>query len=132
MNNYGYTMPNMPNYYPAPFSRQVQGQSPPPPQMQLIIVHGKGGADAFQMGPNSSVLLLDETAPVVWLKETDGAGFPTLTDYEITKREHPAEPDYNALIDRIAKLEEALHAQSNSPATGTGTAANAGSAGSGE
>lgn len=132
MNNYGYMMPNMPNYYPAPFSRQAQGQSPPPPQMEVIVVHGQGGADAFQMGPNSSVLLLDDTAPVVWLKKTDGAGYATLIDYDITKREHPAEPDYNALMDRIAKLEEALHAQSNSPATGTGTAANAGSAGSGE
>lgn len=130
MNNYGYMMPNMPNYYPASFSRQAQGQSPPPPQMEVIVVHGQGGADAFQMGPNSSVLLLDDTAPVVWLKKTDGAGYATLIDYDITKREHPAEPDYNALMDRIAKLEEALHAQSNTPATGTGTAA--GGAGSGE
>lgn len=130
MNNYGYMMPNMPNYYPAPFSRQSQGQPLPPPQMEVIVVHGQGGADAFQMGPNSSVLLLDDTAPVVWLKKTDGAGYATLIDYDITKREHPAEPDYNALMDRITKLEEALHAQSNSTATGTGTAA--GGAGSGE
>lgn len=130
MNNYGYMMPNMPNYYPAPFSRQAQGQPLPPPQMEVIVVHGHGGADAFQMGPNSSVLLLDDTAPVVWLKKTDGAGYATLIDYDITKREHPAEPDYNALMDRITKLEEALHAQSNSTATGTCTAA--GGAGSGE
>ena len=127
MNNYGYMMPNMPNYYPAPFSRQAQGQTAPPPQMEVIVVHGQGGADAFQMGPNSSVLLLDDTAPVVWLKKTDGAGYATLIDYDITKREHPAEPDYNALMDRIAKLEEALHAQSNSPATGAGTGTAAGS-----
>lgn len=132
MNNYGYMMPNMPNYYPAPFSRQAQGQPPLPPQMEVIVVHGHGGADAFQMGPNSSVLLLDDTAPVVWLKKTDGAGYATLIDYDITKREHPAEPDYNALMDRIAKLEEALHAQSNSTATGTGTGTAAGGAGSGE
>ena len=127
MNNYGYMMPNMPNYYPAPFSRQAQGQPPLPPQMEVIVVHGHGGADAFQMGPNSTGLLLDDTAPVVWLKKTDGAGYATLIDYDITKREHPAEPDYNALMDRIAKLEEALHAQSNSPATGTGTGTAAGS-----
>lgn len=78
MNNYGYMMPNMPNYYPAPFSRQAQGQPLPPPQMEVIVVHGQGGADAFQMGPNSSVLLLDDTAPVVWLKKTDGVVYATL------------------------------------------------------
>ncbi len=35
------------------------------------------------MPPNSSILLLDETAPIVWLKMTDGAGYPTLNPYDI-------------------------------------------------
>lgn len=125
-NDFGYMMPN---YYADPYYRPQREQLP---HMEIIVVHGYNGADAFQMGPNSSVLLLDDTAPVVWLKKTDGAGYPTLIDYDITKREHPAEPDYNALMDRIAKIEEALHAKSNSPESGTGTGTNANGAGSGE
>lgn len=64
---------------------------------EVIKVNGEGGAKAFQMAPNSSVLLLDETAPIVWLKTTDGAGYPAITPYSITPYK-PAPPvDVNAL-----------------------------------
>ena len=49
----------------------------PAPQMQVTRVSGENGANAFQMGPNSSALLLDETAPIVWFVQTDGAGYKT-------------------------------------------------------
>ena len=39
---------------------------------QVTRVNGKGGAEAFRMAPNSSVLLMDEHDPIVWLKTTDG------------------------------------------------------------
>jgi hypothetical protein len=32
---------------------------------EVIRVNGRQGAEAYQMAPNSSVLLLDENAPVV-------------------------------------------------------------------
>ena len=35
------------------------------------------------MSPNSSIILLDESAPLIWLKMTDGAGYPTITPYRI-------------------------------------------------
>lgn len=65
------------------------------------------------MAPNSSVLLLDESAPIIWLKTTDGAGFPTLSPYSITpyKAEEPV--DVHSLEERITKLEEAVNAKSN-------------------
>lgn len=50
---------------------------------QVIKVNGRNGAEAFRMGANSSVLLLDETEPIVWLKQTDGAGYPIITAYDI-------------------------------------------------
>ena len=59
------------------------------------------------MAPNSEILLLDETAPVVWLKTTDGAGYPRLTPYDITIHEE-VQVDYKSLEERIAKLEELL------------------------
>ena len=52
-------------------------------KQEVVRVNGKNGAQAFQLPPNSSILLLDETAPIVWLKTTDGAGYPTITPYDI-------------------------------------------------
>ena len=43
------------------------------PQRQIIRVNGENGARAYNMAPNSSVLLLDENMPIVWLAQTDGA-----------------------------------------------------------
>lgn len=34
-------------------------------RQEVVRVNGKNGADAYQMAPNSSILLLDETAPIV-------------------------------------------------------------------
>lgn len=34
-------------------------------KQEVIRVNGRNGANAYQMAPNSSILLLDETAPVV-------------------------------------------------------------------
>ena len=56
------------------------------PHYEVIRVNGRAGAEAFQMAPNSQVLLLDETAPIVWLKTTDGAGYPSLIPYDIEMR----------------------------------------------
>ena len=47
-------------------------------KFEVIRVNGKNGAEAFQMPPNSSIILLDESAPLIWLKMTDGAGYPTI------------------------------------------------------
>ena len=74
-------------------------------RQEIIRVSGENGAKALQMPPNSSVLLLDETNPIVWLKTTDGAGYPTLTPYTISpyKQEEPI--DLKSLEQRIANIE---------------------------
>lgn len=74
-------------------------------------VNGKPGADAYKMGPNEEVLLLDVTAPIIWLKTTDSASYPTLTAYDITPHVEAAPPDYKTLEDRLKKLEEAIYAK---------------------
>lgn len=51
---------------------------------EVIRVNGRGGVDAYRMPPNSSELLLDETAPLVWLVQTDGAGYKTATAFDLT------------------------------------------------
>lgn len=84
-----------------------------PTYNQIIRVNGEGGAKAYQMQPNSSVLLLDETAPIVWLKSTDGAGFPNLIPYKIEPYTPEPEPDIKSLIERISRLEEQVNEKSN-------------------
>ena len=82
-------------------------------KQEVVRVNGRNGANAYQMAPNSSILLLDETAPIVWLKTTDGASYPTVTGYSITPLEVPQTqqilPDiYKNLEDRVKRLEEAI------------------------
>lgn len=88
------------------------------PQYNIIQVNGENGANAFQMGPNSKVLLLDETAPIVWFVQTDGAGYKTVTPYDIAPHQLTPPVNLNDLESRIAKLEERLDAtiKSNSSA----------------
>ena len=74
------------------------------PVNQIIKVNGRGGADAYQMPPNSQALLLDETQPVIWLKQTDGAGYPTLTAYDIKPHEEKPVPDMQSLEQRIKEI----------------------------
>lgn len=76
---------------------------------QVIQVNGKNGAKAFQMMPNASVLLLDSTAPLVWLAQTDGAGYKTVTPYKIEKYQPPQPPDINALMERLERMEARLN-----------------------
>lgn len=82
--------------------------SPQPRRTEIIHVNGENGARALAMMPNSQALLLDDTAPLVWLAQTDGAGYKTLTPYSITPYE-PKHVDVNSLEERIAKLEEAIN-----------------------
>lgn len=86
------------------------------PQIQshnIIHVNGENGARSFRMAPNSQCLLLDDTAPIIWLAQTDGAGYPTLTPYSITPYQAEPAPDFNSLDARIKRLEDMINGQSN-------------------
>ena len=86
---------------------QSWGQSPQ--RQEIIRVNGENGAKAFQLAPNSSALLLDESAPLVWLVQTDGAGYKTTTPYTIAPYQAQPAPDYNGLEERIKRLEDMLN-----------------------
>lgn len=109
MNYSGYPAPTYPNYG-AMGQQQLYTQ-----RQEVVRVNGRNGANAYQMAPNSSILLLDETAPIIWLKTTDGASYPTVTGYTITPIETQATTtasvDYSVLEERISKLEEAFNAR---------------------
>ena len=92
-----------------------QAIQPQTAQMKVVEVTGRAGAEAYQLGPDSSILLLDNTAPIVWLVKTDGAGYKTLAAYDIKPHEEAKPVDhFKELEDRISKLEETVNAkQSN-------------------
>lgn len=100
---------NSPYAFPNPYQMNMPQQNQALSYSQQIVkVNGRNGAEAFQMMPNSSALLLDESAPVVWLAQTDGAGYKTILPYDIHPHEETPLPDMKNLEERITKIEEAL------------------------
>lgn len=73
---------------------------------QIIKVNGENGARMYQLPPNSSTLLLDETCPKVFLIQTDGAGYKTITAYKIEPFVPEPEPDLTDILQRLTRLEE--------------------------
>lgn len=94
--------------------QNYQGYQPFAPQRQDVIkVNGRAGAEMYQLAPNSSVLMLDETNNLAWFKMTDGAGYATLKPFSLVPYEEPKPIDAKALEERIARLEEALNDKSD-------------------
>lgn len=100
--------------YQNPYLQNLMLQQSVP--QEVIKVNGKGGVDAFQMPPNSSALLLDTTASIVWLVQTDGAGYKTSTPYDIVPHVSEEEVQFKSLEERIAKIEEKIN-ESNTEST---------------
>lgn len=113
---------NFYNNYPNPMPWQYQNlyqnrleamQQAHAARYEITRVNGKNGAEALQLPPNSSVLLLDETAPIVWLAQTDGAGYKTTTPYAITPYQQETPVDTRTLEQRVVRLEEILNGKSD-------------------
>lgn len=111
---------NYVNPYLNPYAQYPNYQqqiTPQLPQQQVTKVNGENGAKMYQLAPNSSVLLLDECGTIVWLKTTDGAGFPTITPYDVTPHQVAKTPDYSTLESRISRLEGIVNEQHAGNAT---------------
>ena len=86
-------------------------------KQEVIKVNGENGARVYQMPPNSSALLLDESGLMVWLVITDGAGYKSVMPYDITP--HKPEPiiDFGSLETRLSRLEELINGNTNDTST---------------
>ena len=93
------------DYYNNPYLQQYQQMQAYPQRQEVVKVNGENGARAFQIGANSSALLLDESGLIVWLVTTDGAGYKSISPYDITPHKSAPAPDYNDLEQRISRLE---------------------------
>lgn len=82
-------------------------------QSQVVKVNGANGANAYNIAPNSSALLLDESAPIVWFVQTDGAGYKTVTPYDIAPHVDQQAQTAQNLEARIKRLEDIINEQSH-------------------
>lgn len=101
--------------YPAQAAPVSMYYQPPYQQpFQITKVNGENGAKAFQMPPNSSIILLDESSPKVYIKETDGASYPKLSAYklvpddELIRTDAEIKAEKEKSNDQIKKLEERI------------------------
>ena len=84
--------------------------------VQVTKVNGENGARAYQIGANSSALLLDESGLMVWLVTSDGAGYKTVNAYDITPHQAAPAPDFGSLESRIKRLEDMINDTADSSA----------------
>lgn len=115
------TMPyyNSPMAYPAMYGQPGgYGQTPYNPggtmqqaaqRYEIIHVNGEPGARALQMAPNSNAIVMDDTAPIVWLCQTDGAGYKTVQPFDIAPHQAAPAVDVSSLDTRVKRLEEIIN-----------------------
>lgn len=101
------------NPYINPYGMPQMIQQPQP--AQVVRVNGENGARAYQIGANSSALLLDESGLMVWLVTSDGAGYKTVSAYDITPHQAAPAPDFSSLEGRIKRLEEIVNGTAGNP-----------------
>jgi hypothetical protein len=108
-------------YYPNMMNTQQPYQSfqnpyainmTPQTPTTLTRVTGIDGAKAYQMTPNSTVALFDNNEDIMYIKTTDGAGFPTIRTFSFNEVIHNTQQqvsnnDY-VTRDEFNKLKEEL------------------------
>ena len=76
------------------------------PHYEIVKVNGEAGARAFQMAPNSSIFLADATnTNLIWLVQTDGAGYLTATPLDVNIHQTQPPIDVHDLEERVKHLE---------------------------
>lgn len=93
--------------YPANFQNTQNYQMNPVmlPQEQVTQVEGRAEAEKIQLGPNSSRLVMDKTAPLIWLCVSDGVGQVTATPYDIHEHVDTPPVDMGGIEQRLAAVE---------------------------
>ena len=94
--------------YFQPYTPPMMQNTPTLPAQQIIQVNGKASVDTIQLAPNSSILVMDTSAPIVWMCVSDGIGKVTATPYDITVHQDKPQVDVNSIENRLSTVESAL------------------------
>jgi hypothetical protein len=81
-------------------------------QGNLIEVSGINGVNALNLAPNSKVIAVDNTAPIIYLITTDSAGYKTPIAYDISPHIPEEQKQQNDFEARLSRLEEIINEQS--------------------
>jgi len=79
----------------------------------LKFVNGVESAMAYQMPPNSKVLLMDQGMPRFYIKQTDASGMPSIKAYDFSEVEEER-TEYmtrSEFEERMARIESAIQQQ---------------------
>lgn len=92
-------------YFPVTYQQPVyQPQQILQPQIQpqtsIIWVSGDREAQMYPVAPNNAVTLWNQSAPVVYLKQADATGKPTLKTYDLVERAQNASGATSATEDK--------------------------------
>ena len=91
---------------------QPQLNQPQVNTQNLIRVNGIDGAKAYQMPANSTVALFDNNEDIMYIKTTDGAGFPAIRTFafnEVVANTNPIQDNADYVTrDEFNKLKEEL------------------------
>lgn len=107
MPNYNYFPVGYQPYYQQPYYQPQQIQTPqqtatqPPAQTSMIWVSGEREAQMYPVAPNNAVTLWSQTEPVVYLKQADATGKPTLKVYDLVERTQNASAASSAPGDKL-------------------------------
>lgn len=97
-------------YMSQAYQQPMQQQQPGP---SIVWVQGEQEAMAYMVAPNSAVALWDSLAPVVYLKQADASGKPTIKIYDLVERSNrPIQPQQAQGAEYVTRQEfEALSAR---------------------
>ena len=87
--------------------QQFTAQNVLPPQ-QILQAKGKESIDMIRMSPNSSVLIADETAPIVWKCISDSLGNVSAYPFDISPHKDEEQKVQENLTEIVANMEERL------------------------
>ena len=97
-----------PGTYYAPQPAPAAPSANTLPAQQILQAAGKGSVDKIRMAPNSSALVMDTTAPLVWVCTSDSLGNVTAEAYDISKHKEAPAADVASLESRIAAIEKRM------------------------
>ena len=75
---------------------------------QILQIAGATSIKTLKMAPNSSLLAMDTTAPIVWMCISDGAGTVNATAWDITLHKDPPSPEEIAAEQRLSNIENSI------------------------
>lgn len=90
------------------------------PAQQILQANGKQSIDALRMMPNSSVLIADSTAPIVWKCVSDGLGNVCAEAFDISPHKSQEQAEKDSLIALVQSIDERLKRLENEQSVVTG------------